>query len=332
MTSEVTERARTIVAERLPEARALGQTLAELIDYPEEFMATLERGLISLSDAMYTAELGRVVPGDTPDIAVRTPLTRAVARRLARPLAEGSSASALYLAERLADSDKRSIRLFALEPLGRALEREPERSWQLLRRMAHAARDWLSVDSLAAVYARGILLEPVRWAEIEQLVFSSSEWERRLVGATIASLPMRLNMVTRRTLIGTPALALIRSLIGDASDTVQKSLAWALRAWREIDRAGVDDLLREEAALAASTGDGHRARVIREAVRDARPTPSGGLAAELRERLAGIRRTSNAESTSTAADIRAHFAGLDQLTEHAVAQQGQRQRHAEGVR
>ena len=45
-----------------------------------------------------------------------------------------------------------------------------------MRRMARAAHDWISVDSLADVFARGILAEPFRWAEIEQLVYSASEW------------------------------------------------------------------------------------------------------------------------------------------------------------
>ena len=36
------------------------------------------------------------------------------------------------------------------------------------------ADDWITVDTLATPSARGILLEPYRWAELEQLVYSPS--------------------------------------------------------------------------------------------------------------------------------------------------------------
>ena len=38
------------------------------------------------------------------------------------------------------------------------------------------------------VSPRGIAREPYRWAELEQLVYSPSRWERRLVGSTIATM------------------------------------------------------------------------------------------------------------------------------------------------
>ena len=66
---------------------------------------------------------------------------------------------------------------------------EPERAWQRLRVEAARAGDWITVDSLAHVAGRGILSEPYRWAELEQLVYSPSRWERRLVGSTIATIP-----------------------------------------------------------------------------------------------------------------------------------------------
>ena len=56
-------------------------------------------------------------------------------------------------------------------------------------RRRRGAGDWVTVDSLAHVAGRGILAEPYRWAELEQLVYSPSRWERRLVGSTIATIP-----------------------------------------------------------------------------------------------------------------------------------------------
>ena len=88
------------------------------------------------------------------------------------------------------------MRLFSHVALRRSLAGDPERSWQVIRRLARRASDWVSVDSLADLTARGILLEPYRWAELEQLVYSPHKWERRLVGSTLAELPFRLR---RRT-------------------------------------------------------------------------------------------------------------------------------------
>lgn len=326
MTSEVTTRAQALVAERLPQARALGVTLADLVDYPEEFVAGLRNGLVELADAYYASEQERVAPGSGAVFGVRAPLLAATMRPLRHPLRESSPAIALLLAERLAAEDEREFVFFAHLALERALPADPERSWQLMRRLGRAATDWIKVDSLAGLYARGILLERVRWTEIEQLVFSASEWERRLVGSTIAVLPFQLQRSRRPELRNTPALGLVRSLIGDASEMVRKSLGWALRSWREIDPMGVDDLLRDEAERAAARNDGNRAWVIRDALSEARVNAPAPLAAELRATLAGVRRSAGMSSTSEAYEIASRFVGLDRLSDGAIDQQGDRQR------
>ena len=51
------------------------------------------------------------------------------------------------------------------------------------------ADDWITVDTLAHPFGKGILAEAYRWAELEQLTVSPSRWERRLVGSTIATMP-----------------------------------------------------------------------------------------------------------------------------------------------
>ena len=53
---------------------------------------------------------------------------------------------------------------------------------------AREAGDWVTVDDLAHPYGIGIAAEPYRWAELEQLVYSPSRWERRLIGSTIATM------------------------------------------------------------------------------------------------------------------------------------------------
>jgi len=324
--SEVTLRAQAFVAERLPEARGLGVSLADLIDEPEEFVAVLREGLGRLADDAYANEQERVAPGSGAVFGVRNPLMVAVARQLKAPLNQSSSSSALWLAERLSAEEERELVLFGHEALARALPADPERSWQLMRRLARRAADWISVDELAELFARGILHEPFRWAELEQLVYSTDRWERRLVGSTIARLPFELPKHLRSTLTDTPGLTLIKSLLGDAEADVQKALSWALRGWNEVDQAGVASLLRDEATIARKTDDGHRAWVLRDAL--TWPGTDALVAQDVRAELDGVRRRQGDPSTSSASAVASAFAGLDQMADQAVDMQGARQRMA----
>ena len=329
MTSEVTARARALVAQRAPEARGLGTALAELIDEPEAFVTVLRDGFERLADAEYAADQERVAPGSGAVFGVRWPLIDAVARALRAALAEGSAASALWLAQRLATEEEREVRLFSHVCLRRSLPDDPERSWQLMRRLARAAGEWISVDSLADLYARGILAEPMRWAEVEQLVYSSRRWERRLVGSTVATVPYRIPAHRRAVLRSAPGLMLIKSLIGDAEPDVAKALSWALRSWHAVDPSTVEATLREEAERAVAADDGHRAWVVRDALTLPRLDPH--FVQELRRRLAGVRRRPGAPSTSVAGEVAAAFTGLDPLSERSVAAQGER-RHGDPLR
>ncbi len=330
LVSDVTARAQALVAERLPLARGLGDQLADLIYYPEEFVDALRAGLVTLGDEAYAREQARVAPGSGVIFGVRQPLLAAVIRQLRQPLHETSPALALNLAERLAAETEREFVFFVYMALDRVLPLDPERAWQLMRRLARHATDWIRVDTLASLYARGILNEQVRWVEIEQLVFSASEWERRLVGATLATLPFEVPTRRRPGLAGPPALGLVRSLIGDASKTVCKSLSWALRSWREVDPRGVDELLIDEARRAAATNDGNRAWVIRDAIKEQRTQVPARVAEQVRTLLVGVRRAAGDQSTSEASEIAGRFVGLDQMANAAVGLQGQRQRMPAG--
>jgi 3-methyladenine DNA glycosylase AlkD len=324
--SETTERANAFVAAHLAEARGLGQALTDLIDDPEAFVATLRDGLERLGDNAYATEQERVAPGSGAVFGVRNPLLAAIARQLREPLRQSSSSSALWLAERLSTENEREIVLLSHVALARALESDPERTWQLMRRLAHAAKDWIRIDELAELFAKGILLERFRWAELEQLVYSSDKWERRLVGSTIARLPFELPRHLRHQLAGMPSLTVIKSLIGDAEPDVQKALSWALRNWNEVDQAGVATLLRDEATVARKADDGHRAWVLRDAL--TWPGTDPLVARDVRAELDGIRKRPGGPSTSPASEIAGAFAGIDRLADQAVAIQGSRQRLA----
>jgi 3-methyladenine DNA glycosylase AlkD len=319
LTSKATARATAFVAARLPAASDLGTALADLIEDPESFVQATIAGLEALADPVYQAEQERVAPGSGVTLGVRWPLLYALERALRPGLRESSSSSVLWLAQRLSGAAAREVRLLALPCLARVLPDDPERAWQLLRRIAHTAPDWISVDTLAGVYARGMLAEPFRWAELEQLVYSPRRMERRLVGSTLATLPHAMPRTGYGGLDTPAALRLIEALLGDADDQVQKALSWALREWSRVDQPAVAELLLREARLAQRTLDGNRAWVLRDAL--TRQPPAVRL--DVRELTAGLRRRTGAASTSRSAEVSAAF-GLAALSSRAVAQQGDR--------
>jgi hypothetical protein len=303
-------------------ATALGHRLADLIDDPEVFTETLAGGLAGLSEPAYRAMVEAVSPEISADYAVRGPLREAVARPLRAALRHGSSGSALYLAQRLAASGHRDLRLYALPCLRRSLPEDPERSWQLLRGMAAGAGDWIEVDSLAEVWAVAILAEAFRWAELEQLVYSPRTFERRLVGATLATLPHRVPAARRGELrdgLSHRSMDLLAVLMGDAEEMVQKALSWAIRNWTRVDPEAVAAFLEAETERAEHTADGARAWVIRDSLAHQPPDS----AAALRIRLAGLRRDRQAPSTSLAASRSAGFAALIEAHD-AAAHRGDR--------
>ena len=148
----------------------------------------LTAGLADLADPEYLAGQQRVAPGIGAIHGVRWPLLAAVQRGF-RNASKGAPATPLlFIADRLFHERELEARWFAFGLLERTLATETERTWQLIRRAAREAGDWITVDSLAHPYGKGIAAETYRWAELEQLVYSPSRWERRLVGSTIATM------------------------------------------------------------------------------------------------------------------------------------------------
>ena len=156
---------------------------------PDAFATALTRGLAGLADPEYLAGQQRIAPGIGAVHGVRWPLLAAVQRGF-RNATKGATGRRRSCSSPIASSTSASSkpRWFAFGLLERTLADETERTWQLLRRAAREAGDWITVDSLAHPYGKGIAAEPYRWAELEQLVYSPSRWERRLVGSTIATM------------------------------------------------------------------------------------------------------------------------------------------------
>jgi 3-methyladenine DNA glycosylase AlkD len=290
----------------LPTATGFGRAIAEEIGDPEAFAHALTVAFDALADPAYRDEQARVAPGIGPVHGVRLPLLTAVRRSFEKASRRDSSSTLLLVADRLLRAPTMEPRWFAIGLLDRTLRTEPERTWQLLRRAGREAGDWITVDTLAHPVARGILREPYRWAELEQLVISPSRWERRLVGSTIATMPFADRKAGRAPEVATHGLALLAILIGDTEPDVQKALAWAYRSMTVVDLAATTTALEIEARQAARAHDGLRAWVIR----DAAPKLAPADAARLKSSVEGLRRRSGGGPTSRAADLSHRFEGM----------------------
>jgi 3-methyladenine DNA glycosylase AlkD len=305
--SATTAASNAFVEAHINAAREIGRRIADEIDDPGRFTAAIRMGLEGLADPVSLAGQRLVAPGIGPSLGVRLPLLEAVHRSLIRELRGVRAARLLAVAEALAHDPIRELRWFSCWLLGRILPDEPEQAWQVLRGLASEADDWISVDTLATTVGRGILAEPYRWAELEQLVYSPSRWERRLVGSTIATIPFADRASGRTRDVADRGIALVGLLIGDPEPDVQKALSWALRNLAAIDRAGVTAFCRREAERAVATSDGARAWVVRDALSKLDPAD----AAEIRGLLTGVRRTPHAATTSAAAAVAAEFRAAD---------------------
>jgi 3-methyladenine DNA glycosylase AlkD len=304
--SEVTARAVAFVAARRERAEELGRGLAEDIPDPEAFATDLRSAMTELADPEYLEGEQRVAPGLGPVLGVRWPLNAAIARGFRTATRRDSPTQILFITDRLFRESYLEIRWFAFGLLERTVRSDPERSWQLLRRAAREAGDWITVDTLAHPVGLGILLEPYRWAELEQLVFSPSRWERRLVGSTVATIPHVDRKLGRQPEVAVHGLGLIEQLMGDDEPDVQKALAWALRSLIVVDAAAVRDFCLSEAAIARHEADGHRAWVIRDVLAKLDSTTADGIRADLE----GIRRKPGAPSTSKAAATAKQFTSM----------------------
>lgn len=292
---------------RRANAERLGTELADDLGDPEAFTARLRAGFDALANPADVTATQRVAPGIGQIAGVPWPVLAAVERGLRRATRhDRPGATTLFVADRLLRDPVLESRWFALRLLDQIVVVDPERTWQLLRRAARDAHDWITVDAIAHPAGRGILAEPYRWAELDQLVYAPSPWERRLVGSTIGTIPFIDRRAGRTPAVVAHGLGLVSELIGDADPLVASALAWALRSLARIDTAAVARAIADEAEHAAATMDGHRAWVVRDAVR----VLDAAQADAIRARLTGIRRRADAPSSSRAAAVAGRFADL----------------------
>jgi 3-methyladenine DNA glycosylase AlkD len=311
--SPTTAASNLFVDRHLGAATALGNRLAELIADPIAFASTLTEGFETLADPAYADGVRRVTPGLGPVLGVRLPLMAATYTAFKRGTRKSSPALLLNDMDRLLRMEFRELRWFGIWNLERLLPANPDGTWQLLRRAAAQADEWITVDTLAHPYAAGILGDCRRWPELEQLVYSPSRWERRLVGSTLATMAHVNVRGGHDPLVVGRGLTLIGQLIGDNQPDVQKALSWALRDFTAVDSAAVKAFLDDEALTARRTQDGNRAWVIKDAMAKL-PDEAG----RYRQILEGIRRKPGGPSTSIAsATAAASGGGLAHATPEA---------------
>ena len=291
---------------RLARAEAHGAALAELVGDPSAFAQRLREAFEDLAEPAYREGQEFVAPGIGTTYGVRLPYQAALRRTLTRATRRDSPAVLLLLADRLLREPELEPQWLAMAILEKTVLTDPERSWQLLRRAAAEAGDWITVDTLAHPVGKGILHQPHRWEELEQLTISPSRWERRLVGSTIATIPFVDHRLGRTPEVARTGLSLLALLMGDREPDVQKALAWAYRSMALVDIDAATEALAAEAETAARTDDGHRAWVIRDAATKLEPS----AAAALKERLAGIRKKAGAPSTSPASELATRVADM----------------------
>ena len=310
--SPITQRAVAFVAAHREDAEALGASLADHVGDPDAFASALRRGLEGLADPEYAEGMRLIAPGIGQVHGVRRPLLAAVARGFRNETRRDRPTALLFVADRLFREPHLEARWFAFGLLERILAADPERTWQLLRRAAREAGDWATVDDLAHPYGIGIAAEPYRWAELEQLVYSPSRWERRLIASTIATMTHGNRRTGQGPELVPTALGLLDQLMGDAEPDVQKALAWAYRSLAQCDGPATTAALRRQADMAVEHADGHRAWVVRDSLAKLAPADAD----ELRARLTGIRKRAGAPSTSSAATTAARFGELPDPAHH----------------
>ena len=310
--SPITQRAVAFVAAHREDAEALGASLADHVGDPDAYASALRRGLESLADPEYAEGMRLIAPGIGQVHGVRRPLLAAVARGFRNETRRDRPTALLFVADRLFREPHLEARWFAFGLLERILAADPERTWQLLRRAAREAGDWATVDDLAHPYGIGIAAEPYRWAELEQLVYSPSRWERRLIASTIATMTHGNRRTGQGPELVPTALGLLDQLMGDAEPDVQKALAWAYRSLAQRDGPATTAALRRQADMAVEHADGHRAWVVRDSLAKLAPADAD----ELRARLTGIRKRAGAPSTSSAATTAARFGELPDPVHH----------------
>ena len=249
-TSAATELARAFVADHLDEATALGRDAGELVGDPSALVTHLREGLACARRPGVPRGPGPRRPGDRADRrrppaapprdtralmtrdARRPQLDRARRRRPAAPRETCSSSTGSPSGSWSGRSSR--------SPSGPGSSPAPPPA---------EADNWITVDTLAHVMARGILAETYRWAELEQLVVSPSRWERRLVGLDDRGDPARRpHRRPHARMSPAHGLALVRDLIGDAEPDVQKALSWALRSMSVVDPDATVAFLHAEAA------------------------------------------------------------------------------------
>ena len=309
-TSPVTERARALVAERTPEAVALGRDSGRPRPRPGR---ASPRRCAPASSGSPTRSTSRASVG-SPRASGRSSASASrcsppSAAASAAPLRHDRATTLLDVADALLRERGRSSSHWLGVRPPRAHDRRGAGAHLAARpRRASAQRGRLDHHRLAR--ARRRPRHPRRALPL------GGARAARLLAVPLGAASRRLDdrdPPARRPAGRTPAggrsaraCAILADLIGDAEPDVQKALSWALRALAVVDLAGD----RRVPAPRGGHGTRHRRRPPRVGGPRHPREAAGATADELRATVDGIRRRPGAPSTSRAAAAAAAFTGL----------------------
>ena len=293
--SATTARARALVAERLPDAVALGRATGDVAPDPAAAVEILRRGLAGLADPEYLEGQQRIAPGIGPVLGVRGPLLHAVSRGLrATTRHDPSSAD-----PRPRRPDARASRpssstgspsTSSSAPSSRS--RSAPGSWSGPRpaRPPTGSR-WTRSPTWRAAASSPSPTGGRSW--------SSSSTRRRAGSAGSSARPSprsRSSTAPRAARRTSPATASPSSATSSAtpSPTCRRRSPGRCATWRWWTSPATVAFLRTETARAAATADGHRAWVIRDTLRQA---------ARTRRRRAGSRPRGHPEAPRRPIDV-----------------------------
>ena len=198
-----------------------------------------DAGCERLADPEYLDGQHFVAPGIGTVHGVRRPLIAAVARGFRQATRRDRPTPLLFIADRLFHEPHLEARWFAFGLLERTLAADPERTWQLLRRAAREAGDWITVDDLAHPYGighrrRAVPLGGARAARLLPVALGAPP--RRLDDRhdDPRQPPHRPRARGRRR----RPCRCSTQLMGDAEPDVQKALAWAYRSLAQTRSGG----------------------------------------------------------------------------------------------
>ncbi len=181
---------------------------------------------------------------------VRTPVVRALGRRIAREHRQGwTVADAMAFAERLIRDDRFEVKGVAIETLAcfhRQFTPRHLRAWKRWLAQNHAA-NWATTDSLCGSLISPLLLtNPELVSTVRSWTSHRNLWVRRASAVSLVRL-------AARGLALDTAYDVASALLADEHDLIHKATGWLLREAGRTDRPRLERFLLERGPVVPRT-------------------------------------------------------------------------------